>query len=306
MPDQKSKRPAQRLDRLALFQDFGYRPHPGQILVHRSNAKRRVLACAARWGKTTAAVAEAVAALLMPCESSLGWVAGPTFEHADRILKKTIEAIERACTHRIHQVDLRKRRFIVRNLDGGLSQVQAKTADQPTSLLGEGIDWLILDEAARVSEEIWTSHLCQRLVDRDGWSLLLSTPQGCNWFFREYQRGQKRALGYESWRSPSSENPHLRAELIEAERARLAPEVFDQEYGARFLGEELIPCEGCAFDEQQSDVYWHLGAEPEDILSCPECGNGVHRDGMTKCSGDGANCWYEPGPRVPGLLEHHA
>ena len=28
------------------------------------------------------------------------------------------------------------------------------------------------------------AHLAQRLLDRNGWTLLLSPPRGCNWFFR--------------------------------------------------------------------------------------------------------------------------
>ncbi len=178
-----------RLSKRALFRAIGYEPHAGQALVHRSTAKRRVLACGARWGKTTAAVGEAVAAALHPTESSLGWIVGPTFEHAERIYTKAIESIKRLSPQRIRSADQRRRRVVVVNLAGGLSEVHAKSADQPSSLLGEGIDWLIVDEAARLAEEVWTGHLSQRLIDREGWSLLLSTPKGCNWFFFEYRRG---------------------------------------------------------------------------------------------------------------------
>jgi hypothetical protein len=38
-------RSALRLDREKLFERLGYKPHPGQLEVHRSRALRRVLAC---------------------------------------------------------------------------------------------------------------------------------------------------------------------------------------------------------------------------------------------------------------------
>jgi hypothetical protein len=34
---------------------------------------------------------------------------------------------------------------------GGQSEIRAKSADNPISLLGEGLDWVVVDEAARVS-----------------------------------------------------------------------------------------------------------------------------------------------------------
>ena len=52
---------AVRLNKPALFQQLGYEPHAGQLAVHRSKAKRRVLACGVRWGKTWVGVRRACA-----------------------------------------------------------------------------------------------------------------------------------------------------------------------------------------------------------------------------------------------------
>ena len=61
-----------RLRKRALFAQLGYAPHPVQLEIHRSRAKRRVVACGTRFGKTLCATMEAIAALLEPCESKLG------------------------------------------------------------------------------------------------------------------------------------------------------------------------------------------------------------------------------------------
>jgi hypothetical protein len=105
------------------------------------------------------------------------------------------------------------------------------------SLLGESLDWVVVDEAARLRASIWEGHIAQRLVDRRGWALLISTPQGTDWFYKLYRRGQKgRDPLCQSWSFPSWTNPHLDPEAIEAERQSIPETVFRQEFGAEFLG----------------------------------------------------------------------
>src|SRR5262249_44027890 len=105
----------------------------------------------------------------------------------------------------------------------------------PVSLLGEGLDWVIIDEAARLKPSIWEGHLSQRLIDKRGWALLISTPRGKGYFYDLFRRGQGQDPDYQSWNYPSRTNPHLDEALIEEERQRLPERVFRQEYEAEFL-----------------------------------------------------------------------
>ncbi len=82
---------------------------------------------------------------------------------------------------------------------------------------------------------IWENHLTQRLIDKKGWALMISTPRGKGWFYDVYRRGQGRDPDYESWNNPSWSNPHLDAEWIERERTRVSERVYRQEYGAEFV-----------------------------------------------------------------------
>ena len=79
-----------------------------------------------------------------------------------------------------------EKRLILRNMAGGLSEIRGKSADNPVSLLGEGLDWVIVDEAARLKPSIWEGHLSQRLIDKHGWALLISTPGGKGYFYDLY------------------------------------------------------------------------------------------------------------------------
>lgn len=219
------------IDRKKLFSDLEYVPHPGQLEVHMSNAPRRVLACGVRWGKSVCAAMEAIAAALEPCERSVGWVVAPTYDLAQKVYREVTYIASRHLRHRVKTLRESDRNIVLRNMGGGLSEIRAKSADNPTSLLGEGLSYCIVDEAARLKPLIWQSHLSQRLIDKKGWALLISTPKGKGWFYDIWRRGQGGCdPDYKSWNYPSASNPHLDAELIEAERSRLPEMVFRQEF----------------------------------------------------------------------------
>lgn len=272
-----------RIRKRALFQQMGYEPHPGQVLVHRSKAKRRVLACGTRWGKSVCASMEGVAALLQPNERSRGWIVAPTYDLCGRTFLLVESAIREHWPHRLVLSNMRERRVVVRNLSGGLSELACKSADRPVGLLGAALDWMIVDEAARLRDDVWQRFLSPRLIDRDGWALLVSTPVGTNWFYREFRRGLRRESGFESWCSPSSDNPHLPAGIVEEERGRMASDVFEQEYLAQFAGAETEPCLVCGGPSPDVPLVC-ITLEPGDLSACEECGELTDRDGKTVVS----------------------
>lgn len=228
-------KPSLRLDKEALFRHLGYAPHAGQWEVHHSSAPRRVVACGVRWGKSKCSAMEGVAAAMAPAKDSVGWVVAPTYDLADRVFREIQVVLLEKLRHRIEQMREHDRRIVLRNLGGGLSEIRAKSADNPVSLLGEGLDWVIVDEASRLRPVIWQSHLSQRLIDKKGWALLISTPKGKGYFYDLYRLGKGNDSKFASWNMPSWSNPLLDAGLIEEERKRLPERVFRQEFGAEFL-----------------------------------------------------------------------
>lgn len=284
---------SRRFDKDALFRDLGYVPHPGQLRVHRSTARHRVLACGTRWGKSTCASAEAVVALLQPCERSLGWLVAPTYDLAQRILRGVTETVVTKLNHHVREIDTRHQRIVLTNLAGGVSELRGKSADQPVGLLGEALDFLIVDEAAKLRREVWDEMLSARLIDRNGWSLLLSTPAGPGWFHDAFRRGQRnRDPECESWGSPSSDNPHIRPEIIEAERARLSEDVFAQQFEAKFLNVPQEICEACGGprEDVSGKVTAPVGQYHFQPPSCPSCGMFVDETG--RCIVKKCNVWH--------------
>ncbi len=268
-----------RISKRKLFEALRYTPHPGQQLVHDSTAPRRVVACGSRWGKSTACAAEAVAALLEPSESSLGWCVAPTLDLADRVFAVVVRLFQEHLPHHIVEYVPRERRLVVANLGGGRSELQAKSTDSPASLLGVALDFVILDEAAQVQRATWEGYLLPRLVDRRGWALVVSSPRGGGWFHAMFRRGQNPSVtDFKSWQSPSWTNPHLDREVIEAERASMSRDAFAQEFEAQFIGVGHEACFTCNGPNSSVPAVRMVRAGRR-IPTCCDCGELVDDDG---------------------------
>jgi hypothetical protein len=268
-----------QLSKRALFEQLGYRPHKGQIAVHRSKARRRVLACGTRFGKSTLGAAEAVAELMMPRESALGWVVAPSLQLTERVFLRVSRMV---MAHLPHLVIEHVPRHMIRmhNLSGGISELHAMSADRPHALLGAALDFLVVDESSHIRDNVWSEYLSPRLVDKNGSALLLSTPRDRNWFYDEYKRGRPgKDPAYQSWQMPSWENPFIKKERIEAERARLGEVLFAQQYGAQFSGPPE-PCELCGGPSPDVTGLVTLLDEAEPA-SCPACGAAIDSNGKT-------------------------
>jgi hypothetical protein len=224
---------------------------------------------------------EIVVALLEPAETARGWIVAPSRDLVDRSFERVHLAFRERLAHRIVELDERQQRLVVRNLGGGLSELRGKSAQDAVSLLGESLDFLVIDEAARLPASVWQSHLAARLVDRRGWALLVSTPNGPNWFMRLFRRGQRgRDASFESWRSPSWANPLLDAETIEEERRRLPTAAFQEQFAAEFLDAAPEPCDACGGPSPElARAVVVVSDKPLGI--CPECAQLVDPAGRT-------------------------
>jgi len=118
------------------------------------------------------------------------------------------------------------------NLPGGGS-ISVRSADDPNSLRGPGLDGLIIDEAAFLSVDAWQNVLRPALSDKQGWCLFITTPNGYNWIRGLYADAVDRP-GWSRWQCSSSDNPLVTAgELADIKRT-IGPRRFAQEHEAKF------------------------------------------------------------------------
>lgn len=200
------------------------RPHEGQRVVHNSRARFRVLDAGRRWGKTRLGVMECMD---VANRGGVAWWVSPSYKMSEvgwRPLRKL--------AGRIPGVDVSLVERRVTFPSGG--SVTVRSADNPNSLRGEGLDFLVMDECAFIGEDAWLEALRPTLSDRKGRALFISTPKGRNWFWHIYQRGLKGGE-WQSFQYQTRTNPFIDPGEIEEARKTLPERVFLQEYEAVFL-----------------------------------------------------------------------
>lgn len=200
--------------------------HLGQADV-RAKAKRfNVLACGRRWGKTLLGIDRAIEPALNGLP--VGWFAPaykylkePWREIGDRLrplisrMNETEKVIELLTGGRIDFWSLRDTE------DAGRSYKYAR---------------VIVDEAAMVRRlgAWWTEAGRPTLADYRGDAWFLSTPKGRNYFWSLFcDQGAE----FARWQMPTSTNPYIAAEEIEAARASTPELAFRQEWLAEFIDE---------------------------------------------------------------------
>ena len=200
-------------------------PHAGQLTVHNSDARFKVLSAGRRWGKTRLGVNECIDAA---SKGGRAWWVSPTYKTSEvgwRPLRQIARKIPGA------EVRLGDRQV---NFPGG-GFVAVRSADNPDSLRGEGLDFVVMDECAFMAREAWTEAIRPALSDRIGKALFISTPKGRNQFWELYQKGINGEEGWQSWTFPTISNPFIQASEIEAAKRDLPEMIFRQEYLAEFI-----------------------------------------------------------------------
>lgn len=237
-----------------LWKRLKYKPHQGQRKFHDRTERYRVVAAASRMGKSTGAAEEGVAYSHIP--RKMIWCVGPTYD----LSEKTFRIIWREMIDKRKYPVKRKSyrdRIIVFEWD---TEVHGKSAQNPDSLLGEGVDFMIVDEAARISKEVWEEYLLMRLLDKAGAALIISSTKGTEgWFPELFRRGRDpRHPDWWSVRCPLTDNttiPNLQKEIKRLER-EMSEEAFAQEVLGKF-----VPYGGLVYKEFKDLV--HVSKEAE-------------------------------------------
>jgi len=156
-------------------------------------ASTKLVCTGRRWGKTTMC-----GSLALACANegaSVAWVA-PTYRNSRPLWRLA----ERMTSPVADSLIIRRAERTIEFPSGGSLSIYS--ADSPDSIRGEAFDLVIVDEAAMVDERVWYDVLIPTLADRRGRALLISTPRGRNWFWREYERCKQESA---AWRAPSTD-----------------------------------------------------------------------------------------------------
>lgn len=204
--------------------------HHCQGIVYLSTSRFKVIAAGRRFGKTVLAC---IILFLeaMKNKDGIYWLVAPTYgqakELAWNILIKMIP--QEVLMKKPNESELK---FSFKNG----AEIHLKGADNPDTLVGRGLKGLVIDEVARIRNHrrVWEEILSPSLSDYQGWCIFISTPQGKNYFWELFIKGQKKEEDFESWQFKTEDNPYIPRSEIKAAKDRMNERYFRQEYEACF------------------------------------------------------------------------
>lgn len=126
-------------------------------------------------------------------------------------------------------------------VNGKTSVIEFKGSDREDKLRGAGLKGVVLDEYAFQKESVWDKVVGPMLVQTDGWAIFITTPNGVANHFKKFwddavafETDNENQKLWKTFHFTSYDNPTIKKENLDAERARLTEEFFTQEYLAEF------------------------------------------------------------------------
>lgn len=217
------------VDRVAFAEKLGIAPDSWQRELLRSPSSRLLLNCSRQSGKSTmAAVLALHRALYYP--GSLVLVLAPSERQSKELFSK-VSGFYRHLGHNVPADSARKLGMLLSNG----SRIEALPGTEKTVRGFSGVDLLIVDEAARVADDLY--HAVRPMLAVSGGRLLmLSTPAGRRGVFYEaYEEGGE---NWERFEVHAHEVPRISDLFLAEERAALPQRIYEQEYECVFHDEE--------------------------------------------------------------------
>ena len=214
--------------------------------VFKDETRFKVVAAGRRCGKSRlSAVTLLIEALNCPVGSAVMYIA-PTLGMARTIMYDLLLDLGKPVIKSAH----------VNNLEITLvngRKIMLRGADNPDSLRGVSLTYVVLDECAFIKEDTWQKIIRAALSDKKGRALFISTPSGRNWFYDIFNLGKEgEDEEWKSWHKTTADNETIDPKEIEAAKRTLSSFAFKQEYLS-------------SFDTTGADVFKHewIKREPE-------------------------------------------
>jgi hypothetical protein len=210
-----------------------YKPRDLQAEMHNGIKRWNVLVMHRRFGKTVFAVNHLIKhALTCPLPRPRVAFVAPTFTQAKRIawdyVKYYTSVIPGA---KFNETELR-----VDFPNGG--RLMLLSAENPDALRGIYLDMAVFDEFGMQNPRVWGEVVRPALSDREGAAIFLGTPAGHNHFFDLLEQARSETEnGSDQWYwkiVKASESNLVKETELDAAKAQMTPEQYEQEYECSF------------------------------------------------------------------------
>jgi hypothetical protein len=221
--------------------------HPGQVGIWNQRAKRNLVRCGRRWGKTKMMVVLAANA------STKGRKVGLFAPEHKQLQEPYIELLSVLQPIKLRATE--NKGFIRTTTGGGVDFWTLN--DNELAGRGREYDLVMIDEAAFSKNSqmfgIWERSIAPTMATRQNPSVwVFSTPNGNdpeNFFYKLHSDP---ALGFRDFHAPTSESPYVTPEFLAEEKRKTNPLVYQQEYealfvdwsGVAFFGEDKLLVDG--------------------------------------------------------------
>jgi hypothetical protein len=181
---------------------------------------------------------------------SESWYVAPTYRMAKMIQWPQLKSIiPKHYFKKIHEQELS-----IELING--SKILLKGCDNPDSLRGASISFIVLDEFQDISMDAWTMVLMPACSDQRAPALFIGTPKGFNHFYDLYLKGGI-DNGWASFQFTTAEGGNVDEEELSMAKHNMSPRQYAQEFLASF--ETLSNRIFYAFDRQT-----HLSSDDWD------------------------------------------
>jgi len=218
-----------KLSDTKLQDKIKWHPHERQKLILQSKAMDMVINAGRRFGKSAVVAYIALRMLLM--DNKRIWIAAPTYDLSKRPFDYLVRWLGTGFPSSTGGMSLRP---VPRITMPWGSYVECKSAENPTGFLGEEVDLLIIEEAAKFKPNIYENYLFPVTSSRLARTIYISTPFGKNWFHKKHLEVKKDPNG-EYFHFESKDNPYFSEEAWDLAKRKLSQDAFNQNYRAVFL-----------------------------------------------------------------------
>jgi len=211
----------------------GFTPHIDQRvkidLIEDPEVKYVVLTTGRQWGKTLLAQNLLLKWALEHPGSVLMWVS-PVYAQARKVFSSIHEAVINSGLIK----DNHKTNLMMTLVNG--SVIHFKSGERPDSLRGFTNDYLIIDEAAYLRDEVWNMVLKPTILVRGKKVLFISTPKGKNYLYSLSIKGQEyNEKSYLYLKGSSYDTPFISADELDEARRSLPEDIYRQEILGEFI-----------------------------------------------------------------------
>ena len=239
---------ATALDPARLMTASGMEPDEWQRRILRSGWERALLLCSRQAGKSSVTAALGLHRALYH-EGSLVLLVAPSLRQSRELFSK-VWGFYRAAGM---PGEVEKKSALRATFEGG-SRIIALPGKEGTIRGFSGVDLLVIDEAARVEDELYNA-LRPMLAVSGGRLVALTTPAGRRgWFYEAYTSAEEE---WQRERITAADCPRISEAFLEQERRELGRYFFEQEYECRFHD-----AEGSLFTRAEIDGAFSTDVEP--------------------------------------------